>query len=302
MKIGFFADGPWSHKSLEKITQNKKIHISFIVPRYENQDPILKAWSKKLSVDFIIEKNINSLQSIKKLDTYKADLFVSMSYNQIIKKELLNIPNKGFINCHAGALPFYRGRSVLNWVLINGEKKYGVTVHYKDEGIDTGDIIRQEKYTIDDDDDYSSLLSKAENNCAALLDKTLKDILNNKINIIKQVSIDKHGSYFTQRKIGDEIINWNQESHKIINFVRALVYPGPYAQSFYKNVGLIKIHKVTNSYLISNNLGEPGTIVGFEKNMPLIRTLDSYLKIEEFSVNSNKSFLFSKTDIGNKFD
>ena len=301
MKVGFFADGPWSQKSLEKITKNKKIDISFIVPRYENPDPILKAWAKKLSVDFIIEKNINIIESIKKLDAYEADLFVSMSYNQIIKKELLNIPSKGFINCHAGALPFYRGRSVLNWVLINGEIEYGVTVHYIDEGIDTGDIIQQEKYVIDDKDDYCSLLSKAENNCATLLDNALKNILDNKVNRVKQDSIDKVGSYFPQRKIGDEIINWNQESHKIINFVRALISPGPYAQSFYKNLGFIKIHNLTNNYINSNNLDKPGTIVGLEKNLPIIKTLDGYLKIEKFS-SENNLILFNKSDLGYKFD
>ena len=231
MKIGFFADGPWSHLSLDKISKVRNVEILFIVPRYENQDPVLKKWAKKLSIDFIIEKNINSKNSIKKLKKYKADLFVSMSYNQIIKKELFKLPPKGFINCHAGALPFYRGRSVLNWVLINGEKSYGVTVHYINQGIDTGDIILQKKYLIRNNDDYSTLLSKAAFNCAVLLDKALKLIMKDKAKRVKQISIDKNGSYYKQRKEGDEIIQWNQDTARLLNFIRALVYPGPIAQT-----------------------------------------------------------------------
>jgi methionyl-tRNA formyltransferase len=64
-----------------------------------------------------------------------------MSFNQIFKSEIINLPRLKTINCHAGKLPFYRSRNILNWVLINDEKEFGITVHYVDEGIDTGDII-----------------------------------------------------------------------------------------------------------------------------------------------------------------
>ena len=64
-----------------------------------------------------------------------------MSFNQILKKKIINLPHLKTINCHAGKLPFYRGRNVLNRVLINDENEFGITIHYIDEGIDTGDIV-----------------------------------------------------------------------------------------------------------------------------------------------------------------
>ena len=72
-------------------------------------------------------------------------------------------------------LPFYKGRNILNWVLINDEKEFGITVHYVDEGIDTGDIILQETFPIIDSDDYSTLLDKAYEECPRLHISNKKD-------------------------------------------------------------------------------------------------------------------------------
>ena len=69
----------------------------------------------------------------------------------------LNLPKLKTINCHAGKLPFYRGRNILNWALINDEKKFGITVHYVDEKIDCGDIILQRIFKITDKDNILDL-------------------------------------------------------------------------------------------------------------------------------------------------
>ena len=60
----------------------------------------------------------------KKISHINCDLYVSMSFDQIFKKRILSLPSLGIINCHAGNLPFYRGRNILNWVLINDEKEF----------------------------------------------------------------------------------------------------------------------------------------------------------------------------------
>ena len=148
MKIGYFADGPWSHKALNKILLDNRFSVKFIVARFNNPDLVLKKTAEKLGIPFRIDLNINSDHVLKELDDFKCDIFVSMSFNQIFKSKILNLTPLGIINCHAGRLPFYRGRNVLNWVLINDEKSFGVTVHYVDHGIDTGDLILQRSYKI----------------------------------------------------------------------------------------------------------------------------------------------------------
>lgn len=295
MKIGYFADGIWSHKAIEQITKNPKFEIKFIVPRYNKRDKILKKWSEKLKIDFLILKNINSSSSIKILKKYNIDLIVSMSFDQIFKKEILNLPKLGAINCHAGALPFYRGRNVLNWVLINDEKYFGVTVHYVDEGIDTGDIILQKLTRIYNKDDYSTILNKASKICANLLYASLLLVLNRKINTIKQIDIDKEGSYCRKRVLGDENINWNWNSRQIFNFVRAITSPGPCARAFIRGseilIKKVKIIKSTDS----NNYKIREIII--KKKKIFVKTNDGIIQIESYKDENN--IIFNK---GNFFD
>jgi methionyl-tRNA formyltransferase len=99
-----------------------------------------------------------------------------MSFNQIFRSSIIKTPRLGIINCHTGKLPFYRGRNILNWALINDEKEFGITVHYVDEGIDTGDIIKQRCFDIKDDYDYNKLLQIAYVECAQILFDTIKEI------------------------------------------------------------------------------------------------------------------------------
>src|SRR5690606_11568598 len=114
------------------------------------------------------------------------------------------------INCHAGKLPYYRGRNILNWVLINDENEFGITVHYIDDGIDTGDLILQETFPITDNDNYKTLLEVAYVECGNLLYKAINKIQEGNVKPVSQSTIHSVGFYCGIRRQGDEIINWNQ--------------------------------------------------------------------------------------------
>ena len=299
MKIGYFADGEWSHKAIELISNKNDFEIVFIVPRYDRQDQVLKRWSKFLSIDFLPIKDINSNESIDILSSYSADIFVSMSFNQIIKKPLLELTKQGFINCHAGKLPFYRGCNVLNWVLINGESEFGVTVHYIDEGIDTGDIIAQEISKINQNDDYSTILKRATDICAKTLYSALIAIKESNVKRIKQSLIHKTGSYCRRRIDGDEWIDWNWTSVRIFNFVRAITRPGPYARTILCSEQIL-IHKVSIS---KNKLDEtlsPGEIIVNNKNI-FVKTGDGFIRLDSFSSKEGVKNLYKKIINGRKF-
>tara|TARA_B110000444_G_scaffold261004_1_gene310434 strand:- start:23024 stop:23938 length:915 start_codon:yes stop_codon:yes gene_type:complete len=299
MKIGYFADGAWSHKAIELISNMNDFEIVFIVPRFDIQDPILKELSNILSVPFLPIKNINSKETVKILSSYGADIFVSMSFNQIVKKPLLKLTKHGFINCHAGKLPFYRGCNVLNWVLINGEKEFGVTVHYMDEGIDTGDIISQELSEITDTDDYSTILDKATQLCANTLHNSLMKIKNSNVTRIKQSTIHKNGSYCRRRVDGDEWIDWTWSNLRIFNFVRAITKPGPYARTTIDNE-LILIHKVSIFKINLENKCSPGEIILYNGDI-LVRTSDGFIKINKFSFKYNTIENHKKIITGSMF-
>ncbi|MDC1178507.1 formyltransferase family protein, partial [Candidatus Pelagibacter sp.] len=118
MKLGLFLDGEWSHNFLNQINR-KKFKISFVVGRFK-LDTKLKEICKKKKIPFFTKKNVNSKKTIFFIKKNNCDLFVSLSYDQIFKEEILSLYKNKIINCHAGYLPFYRGRNVLNWAIVNG--------------------------------------------------------------------------------------------------------------------------------------------------------------------------------------
>lgn len=204
------------HKTFNKLIKDPDIKISFICVRYELADETLKKCAEKNNIDFIKHKNVNSDEFISTVEKYKCDLFVSMSFNQIFKSKIINLPKYKVINCHAGKLPFYRGRNVLNWVLINDEKEFGVTVHFVDEGIDTGDIILQKNFKINDDDNYNTLLEKAYIECANLVYEAILLFKDENVKSYEQSKISSLGFYCVKRKNGDEILIGIKQAEKYL--------------------------------------------------------------------------------------
>lgn len=282
IKIGYFGDGPWSHQALEKLLDDKTLEVKFVCARNDRPDLVLKTKAEEKNIDFIKHPEINSDEFVGKLRKYNCDLFVSMSFNQIFRKPVLSLPPLKTINCHAGKLPFYRGRNVLNWVLINDEIEFGITVHFVDEGIDTGDIIKQDCYPITDEDNYETLLARAYDGCAAILYEAIKCLQENNVKSISQDTIHPTGFYCSRRIEGDELIVWNQGSREIFNFVRAICKPGPVARTFLGESEL-KINQVVYVPDAPNYLGIPGAVIGLEDNAFFVKTADSYVKVVQWS-------------------
>ncbi len=282
LKIGYFADGLWSHEAFKLLNEDVEIEIKFIVPRTDTKDDTLKNFSKENNIDYLQGVKINSSEFYLKAKEYDCDLFVSMSFNQIFKKAIINLPPQKTINCHAGKLPFYRGRNILNWVLINDENEFGITVHYIDEGIDTGDIILQRTYPIDDGDDYNSLLEIAYKECAVILYDSVKLVQNGNVGRIDQKSIHNVGFYCGQRGEGDEILNWGQTSRDVFNFVRSICKPGPQARTLCKG-GEMLINKVRLISDAPNYKSTIGQVVGKTSNGFIVKTSSSTIEVIDYS-------------------
>lgn len=280
LKIGYFADGPWSHTALKNLLGSEFCELAFIVPRFDTQDPVLKQYAERLSVPFIPQKDVNDEVFIKCIQNYEADLFVSMSFNQILRKPIIEAAPLGFINCHAGELPFYRGRNPLNWALINDEKHFGVTAHYIDEGIDTGDIIFQEKVKISEQDDYRTLLEKAFVKCSEVLGEAVKQIAAGEVIRIKQAEIDPYGFYCGMRRLGDEAIDWHLPARRIHNLIRAITLPGPAARTTL-NGQEIAITKTRFLQGAPSYICTPGEVVGKDEQGIYVKTGDTILQIIE---------------------
>ena len=292
LRIGYFADGPWSHLAFEKMVKDERLEIAFIVPRSDTQDFTLKSYADKHGVDYFLCEDVNAEDSLKKISKYNCDILVSMSFNQIFKSEIINLTRYKIINCHAGKLPYYRGRNILNWVLINDEDEFGITVHFVDNGIDTGDIILQRTFPIEDDDNYSTLLNLSFLECANILYDSLILFLDDRVRPINQKTIDSLGMYCGRRTEGDEVIDWNDYSRNVFNFIRSICSPGPQAQS-HLNGKIIKINAANYFSGAPNYIGKPGQILSKTAEGYLVKTKDSYIEILELN---------SKLSIGQTFE
>ena len=134
-----------------KIKLSKK--LSFI------SSPLVIDYARGKGIKTFEIENPNSKKFLDELRELNPDIIINQSQS-IIKKDLLQIPKYGVINRHNALLPKNRGRLTPFWVLYKGESETGVSIHFVEEGIDSGDIIVQEKYDIDSRDTFSSLVAK----------------------------------------------------------------------------------------------------------------------------------------------
>jgi methionyl-tRNA formyltransferase len=290
MKIGYFGDGPWASKAIEQISSIGKHEIAFIVARFDHQDPVLKDWSIKLDVPFLVHPDVNSADFLKKLYDHGSEILVSMSFNQIMKDEIIQLAPRGFINCHAGALPFYRGRNPLNWALINGEKYFGVTVHYIDSGIDSGDIIARRTVPITHEDSYATLLEKAYAACPAVLLQALDKVAEGRGERIRQSQIHPVGSYCGRRRDGDEWIDWSLPSARIYDFVRGVSLPGPCARTL-GEMGVLAILEAKLIPDAPDYFATQGEVVGRCQSGAIVKTGDSTVFITKAALIDDKGNL-----------
>lgn len=132
-----------------------------------------KLWARRNNIPSIASLDINVEEVVQRIRDANPDLIVSVSMNQIIKRQILDIPTKGCINVHCAPLPRYGGMSPYVWVLSNNDTHSAATIHYMDEGLDTGDIIVQEKVAVMENDSAFALFSRCCKRASGLLVKVV---------------------------------------------------------------------------------------------------------------------------------
>ncbi|MFC1738290.1 methionyl-tRNA formyltransferase [Planctomycetota bacterium] len=143
-------------------------------------------WAKRNGMDYLIAADVNSEEVVSKTKEINPDLIVSVSMNQIVQKEILQMPPKRCINVHCAPLPKYAGMSPYVWALANNENHSAATIHYMEEGLDEGDIIKQEKVAVLKKDSAFSLFSRCCHCVGQLLVQTVNDIEKSKVSSYRQ--------------------------------------------------------------------------------------------------------------------
>lgn len=200
-----------------------------------------------------LEKGIQVVQpgklTLNHIKKYNLDLGIVVDYGQIISAKIINSFEYGILNVHFSLLPKYRGAAPVQYALLNGDKKTGVTIMKLDKGLDTGLIVAQEPFAIDDNDNNVTLLTKLTNFGVGLLINNIKPYLEGKINLKQQD--DSQASYckIIERKDGE--IKLTDDAEIIMNKIRAFTpWPGVFFMHKEKRYKIISAHVQDNKLAI----------------------------------------------------
>lgn len=288
MRIVFMGTPDFAVASLNALVEEKIIPVAVVTipdkPKgrgLEISSSAVKKRSQELGLEILEPENLrdeNFISNLKKLDI---DLILVVAF-KILPKEILEIPKIGCINLHASLLPKFRGAAPINWAIINGETETGVSTFFLNDKIDGGKILLQEKCEILETDNFKTLHDKLSKLGSKLLVETV-----NKILTLQSEGKSQNENFVTLApKIfkNDCIINWENKSINIYNFIRGLS-PYPAARTFLDKK-IIQIYSSKLTALDSTKI-KPAKIIS-EKNKLYVSTLDKFLEITELKVEGGK--------------
>ena len=331
MKIVFMGTPDFAKESLEAVYNSKNEVLAVVTNPDKPKGRGMKMIASPVK-EFALEKNFkiyqptkvrNNAELIEEIKALNPDLLCVVAYGKILPKELLDIPKYGAINVHGSLLPRYRGAAPIQWAVLNGDKKTGVTTMFMDIGMDTGDMILKEETEIGEDETTGELWDRLSKIGAKLLVKTIEKIeaIPDKENktleeIKKLVGAEKQGENFTLAPMLEKEmakIDWNKSSKEIKNLVRGLnPIMGAYAFLNSKKIKFWKIDIVSinelekifpeiKEYESRMKKLEPGTIAFADNKKGIfIKTGDSFIKVLELQGENSKKMDYKSFLNGNK--
>jgi methionyl-tRNA formyltransferase len=268
-----------------------------------NQSAV-KKYAIEQQLKILQPTNLKNEVFLNELKQLNANLQIVVAF-RMLPKVVWQMPALGTFNLHASLLPEYRGAAPINWAIINGETKTGVTTFFIDEKIDTGEIIQQDSVDINKTDTAGSLHDKLMMVGSQLVIRTVKLIENRNVKTVKQLdkedlTINKTGK--PAPKIHKETckIDWNQSIDAIYNKIRGLS-PYPASWTIIENVDEtieVKIYNVTKEKAKHNY--SIGNIFTTKKEMK-IAVRDGYILIDEIQLSGKRKMKVKDLLNGFKF-
>lgn len=244
----------------------------------------VKEVAVRAEIPVLQPKRVREPEVVEEIRQFHPDVIVVVAFGQLIPKAILDMPQYGCVNVHASLLPKYRGAAPIQWAVIDGEEKSGVTTMQMDEGLDTGDMLLTEEVVLDPQETGGSLFDKLSEVGAGLLLKTLDELEAGNVHPQKQPSesTTAYAAMLT-KKMGE--IDWTQSAVQIERLVRGL-NPWP---SAYTHLGQ-KTLKIWGAAVHPSMVQtkEPGTVILMDKKHFGVQTGDGMLEILELQLEGKK--------------
>ena len=224
---------------------------------------------------------IKDPEAVAVLRGYQADIFVVAAFGQILSEEILAMPKYGCINIHASLLPKYRGAGPIQWAIIDGEKKTGVTIMQMEKGLDTGDMLMQTEVEITSHETADTLHDKLAAAGARLIVEALPKIEAGQVTPRKQNDAESCYAKMLTKSMGR--IDWSLEAEKLDCLIRGLIsWPGAATLLRGKTLKIWAEEPAdAASFEAQTAAKEPGTVLAVEKDAFYVQTGAGVIKVTE---------------------
>ena len=289
MRIVFMGTPEFSVPILEALVQGGHQVIA-VVTQPDKPKGRSKALQMSPVKEYALQKGIEVFQpvrirkpeAVEKLKEFDAEVFVVAAFGQILSQEILDMPKYGCINVHASLLPAYRGSAPIQWCIINGEEKTGVTIMQMDAGIDTGDMLLKRSVAILPSDTAESLSDKLEKAGGEAIVEALALLEKGELRGTPQNEAESSYVPMIEKSMGR--IDFSRPAREIDRLIRGL-YPWPSAFTSYKG----KTLKIWETVPVSEEgEGQPGSIERVEKEAVYVNTGKGILKVTQLQLEGKK--------------
>ena len=219
---------------------------------------------------------------IQELETIAPDVIVVVAYGQILQERILNLPKYGCINVHGSLLPKYRGAAPIQWAVLNGEEKTGITTMYMEKGLDTGDMIDKAEVVLDPKETAGSLHDKLMNLGADLLLETLDKL--EKGTIVRTKQDDSQSCYAKMLSKEMGRMDFSRAAKELEQWIRGM---NPWPSAYTTMNG--KTLKIWDADVVSyEGSEEPGTVVKVTKDTIIVAAGEGALALKEIQLAGKK--------------
>jgi methionyl-tRNA formyltransferase len=293
LRIVFMGTPEFAVGILDTIIKHGKYEIVGVITAFDK--PAGRGQKIKYSAvkEYALEKGLKIMQPanlkdevfLKELKSLEANLHIVVAF-RMLPKAVWNMPEYGTFNLHASLLPNYRGAAPINWAIINGETKTGVTTFFIDDKIDTGAMILKKETSIAINDDASTLHDKLLQLGSEAVIETLDLIVNNNVHVTIQKDTQDIKTAYKLDKDNCKI-DFSKPAKEIYNLIRGLS-PYPSAWCFFKDAGQewnVKIYE-TKVEILAHNY-DIGSIISSKKELK-IAVLDGFIQIISLQMPGKK--------------
>lgn len=281
-RILLLGMGPTSMSALESLAE--RFHVVGIVraaPSPEGGDEVTER-AHTLSVPVFSDLTPAGVDLA--IAEARPDCTVVSSYNRILPSRILN--RGRFVNVHYAPLPEYRGRANVNWALINGESHTAITIHVMVPGLDSGNVLYQQRIPIGPDDTITDLYARLNDVQRAVLAETVARYLDG---YPGEAQDEAAATYGCTRVPDDGEIDWSDSSQRIYGLIRALAppYPGAHTYLDTRRVTILRAAPIPDPPRYAGRI--PGRVVGRSQSEGYadVLTGDGVLRIHELATADN---------------